>query len=64
MLDGETFIRFLPSVIGASAVCLASHTLGLDAWVSFRASLCFLYGRPSFFRRTYGLSKQIIILRV
>ena len=51
MLDGETFLRFLPSVIGASAVCLASHTLGLEAWVSCHASLCFLSRRPSFVAR-------------
>ena len=62
MLDGETFLRFLPSVIGASAVCLASHTLGLEAWVSCHASLCFLSGRPSFFRRT--VKTKLFILRV
>ena len=32
ILDGQTFLRFKPSVIGAASVALARHTLGLAAW--------------------------------
>lgn len=34
MLDAETYHRFQASEIAASAVCLACHTLGLEAWSS------------------------------
>jgi len=32
LLDGETFMRYTPSVLAASSVALACHTLGLEAW--------------------------------
>merc|ERR1712142_622485 len=32
LLDGETYLCYLPSVIGAAAVALARHTLGFAAW--------------------------------
>ena len=32
LLDGQKFLRFKPSVIGAASVALARHTLGLAAW--------------------------------
>lgn len=31
--DGDPFLKYLPSVIAASAVCLARHTTGQVAWV-------------------------------
>ena len=34
LIDSETFLRFLPSQIAAAAVCLASHTVGNEPWVS------------------------------
>lgn len=37
MLDAETYHRFQASEIAASAVCLACHTLGLEAWPSSMA---------------------------
>ena len=32
MLDADTYLPFVPSIIGASAVALARHTLGFAAW--------------------------------
>ena len=32
ILDGQTYLGFKPSVIGAASVALARHTLGLAAW--------------------------------
>jgi len=32
LLDGETFLRFSPSILAASSVALARHTLGDQAW--------------------------------
>jgi len=32
LLDGETYLCHLPSVIGAAAVALARHTMGFAAW--------------------------------
>merc|ERR1719509_45023 len=32
LLDGETFLRFSPSILAASSVALARHTLGDEAW--------------------------------
>lgn len=34
LLDGQTYLHFIPSVIGAAGVALARHTLGLSAWDS------------------------------
>ena len=34
MMDGEHFLKYLPSVIGTSAVWLANHTLGITGCVS------------------------------
>ena len=31
--DGDPFLKYLPSVMAASAVCLARHTLTLEPWV-------------------------------
>ena len=33
LLDADPYLKYCPSVIAASAVCLARHTLGLAAWV-------------------------------
>ena len=33
-MDGDPYLKYYPSVIAASAVCLARHTLGQIAWVS------------------------------
>jgi len=34
LLDSSTFLRYLPSMIGAAAICLANLTLGCeDTWV-------------------------------
>lgn len=32
LLDDDPFLRFPPSLIGAAALCLASHTLGRKPW--------------------------------
>ena len=32
LLDANTFLKFTPSVIAASSVVLARHTIGLDSW--------------------------------
>merc|ERR1719369_1819606 len=32
LLDGETFMRYPPSILAASSVALARHTLGREAW--------------------------------
>lgn len=32
MLNGDVYLEFLPSVIAASAVAIARHTLGFEAW--------------------------------
>ncbi len=32
LMDAESFLPFSPSIIGASAVALSRHTLGLAAW--------------------------------
>jgi len=32
LLDGETYLGYLPSIIGAASVALARHTLGFAAW--------------------------------
>lgn len=32
LLDADTYLSFVPSIIGASAVALARHTLGFAAW--------------------------------
>ena len=37
--DGERYLKYRPSVVAASAVCVALHTLGLPHWVSLLA-LC------------------------
>jgi cyclin A len=34
LLDGQTYLHFIPSVIGAASVALARHTVGLTAWDS------------------------------
>jgi cyclin A len=34
LLDAQTYLHFVPSVIGAASVALARHTLGLAAWDS------------------------------
>ena len=34
MIDDSPYLKHLPSVIAASAVCLANHTLGKEPWVS------------------------------
>lgn len=56
MLDAETYLHFLPSVIGAASVALSRHTLGLVAWDAsmaektgyrvddFKACLIYLHG--------------------
>ncbi len=31
--DGDPFLKYLPSVVASSAVCLARHTMGQVAWV-------------------------------
>ena len=33
-MNADPYLKYLPSVIAASAVCLARHTMGLNAWVS------------------------------
>jgi cyclin A len=32
LVDGDTYLKYAPSLIAASAVCLANHTLGQEAW--------------------------------
>jgi len=32
LLDGDPFLKYLPSTIAASSVVLALHTLGLQSW--------------------------------
>ncbi|KAJ8929388.1 hypothetical protein NQ314_017927 [Rhamnusium bicolor] len=32
LLNGDVYLEFLPSVIAASAIAIARHTLGEDAW--------------------------------
>jgi cyclin A len=32
LLDGESFLKFSPSVLAAASVALSRHTLGLEAW--------------------------------
>jgi len=32
LLDGQTYLGYLPSVVGSAAVALARHTLGFAAW--------------------------------
>lgn len=32
--DGDPYLKYYPSVIAASAVCLARHAMGQVAWVS------------------------------
>ncbi len=34
LMDAQTYLHFLPSVIGAASVALSRHTLGLAAWDS------------------------------
>jgi cyclin A len=35
LLDAEAFLPFAPSLLGAAAVALSRHTLGLAAWEDF-----------------------------
>lgn len=32
LLNGDVYLEFLPSVIAASAIAIARHTLGKEAW--------------------------------
>lgn len=32
LLNGDAYLEFLPSVIAASAIAIARHTLGFEAW--------------------------------
>ena len=32
LLDGETFLKFPPSLVASSSLVLARHTLGEEAW--------------------------------
>lgn len=32
LVDGETYLKYLPSTIAAAATCLSNHTLGQEAW--------------------------------
>jgi len=34
LIDVEPFIKYLPSVTAAAAICLANFTLGHEVWVS------------------------------
>lgn len=36
--DADPYLKYYPSVIAASAVCLARHTLGQNAWVRLNQS--------------------------
>ena len=38
MQDSDRYLKYCPSVIAASAVCLARHTVGQLAWVSHMIS--------------------------
>lgn len=32
LLNGDVYLEFLPSVIAASAIAIARHSLGFEAW--------------------------------
>ncbi len=34
MLNGDPYLKYTPSVVAASSLCLARHTLQQQAWVS------------------------------
>ena len=34
LLNGELCLKYQPSVVAASSLCLSRHTLQLEAWVS------------------------------
>ena len=40
MQDSDRYLKYCPSVIAASAVCLARHTMGQLAWVSHVIKHC------------------------
>lgn len=37
LLNGETFLKFVPSVIASSAVFVANETLGTECWVKIES---------------------------
>jgi len=39
LLDGESFMKFSPSLLAASSVALARHTLGAEAWSDEMAAM-------------------------
>ena len=53
MQDSDRYLKYCPSVIAASAVCLARHTVGQLAWVShmikYSVCVCIIEEDHSFF---------------
>ena len=54
LLNGDPYLKYLPSVVAASALCLARHTLQQEAWVRAHTRLYLVFNVHTDLGRNVG----------